>query len=74
MSKLDSAAGIGIIGRNAVCEQDIADAGMPMIADIGNIRRGDGLRRRAWDFLYGSGVHAGALLSLEWMISCPMGQ
>lgn len=74
MSKLDSAAGIVFIGRNAVGEQDIADTGVPVIADIGNIRRGDGFRCRAWDFLYGSGVHAGALLSLEWMISCPMGQ
>lgn len=74
MSKLDSAASIIFIGRDAVGEQDIADAGMAMIADIGDIWCGSNCRRRAWNILCGCSDHAGVLLSLEWMISCPMGQ
>lgn len=74
MSKLDSATGIILIGRNTVCEQDIANTGMPMIADIRYIRQCCGCGRRAWYVLYGCSGHFGVLLSLEWMISCPMGQ
>lgn len=74
MPKLHSSAGIVLIGCHAVREKDIADTGVPVITDIGNVRRSCGCWRRAWDFLYGSSGHAGVLLSLEWMISCPMGQ
>ena len=74
MPELDSAAGIVFVGGHAVGEQDIADTGVPVITDIGNVRRGVGCRRRAWNVLYGSSGHAGVLLSLEWMISCPIGQ
>ena len=37
MPKLHSSAGIVLIGCHAVREKDIADTGVPVIADIGNV-------------------------------------
>ena len=38
VSKLYCALGIVLVGHHAVCQHDIADAGMPVVADVGNLK------------------------------------
>lgn len=36
--KLYCTAGVVIVGHHAVCQHDVADAGMPVVADVGNLK------------------------------------